>query len=381
MPKADVGLRVIEFVHRLLQIDAEWTEARERGFTWWPGTFSQTVWAEPPYEDDGIILSRVHVQTDLLRGVPDTTVPALAPYMRAATLSGFVRDGQDFGVLRIASSFYVHEQIEDSLGRLLGLATAHQAATAHHLTADLARAAGGEPFVSGPPGGGLRTRDDDMVRVVESQIVPAGAGPSAFAGPEFAQAAVWLERQGFFTNADEEGLTSELPFGEITSVLTLKSGDPHPELGNGLTGRLVLPVLPGESASARAVEAALNLNSDEVSTHTDVHFAGSRCPTERGLAFHLFVPNIVGGPGWVTNFTFALARRAMWASRVFDQAFEPQGQSAMDQLAEQMAGLDDDEFQAVLDSIPPGEDRDKTIQALTAVRAAMRSSPPADYAG
>ena len=48
----------------------------------------------------------------------------------------------------------------------------------------------------------------------------------------------------------------------------------------------------------------------------------------------------------------------------------------MERVAEQMAGLDEDAFQAVLDSIPPGEDREKTILALTAVRSAMRYQPP-----
>ena len=377
MPKPDVGVRVAGFVYRLLQIDAEWTAPRDRGFAWWPGTFAQSVWAEPPYEDGDVTLSRVHVQTDLLRGMPDAGVPALAPYMRAAALSGFVRDAADPGVLRLATCFSVHEQVEETLGRLIGLAAALQAATAYRLAADLARATGGEPAVSGPPGRVPRTRPDDMVRVIENQIAPAGAGPSAFAGPEFGQAADWLERQGFVTNADETGLTSELPFGGMTSLLTLRADDPHPELGSGLTGRLVLPVLPGEAASARAVEAALNLNSDEVASHTDVQFAGSWCPAERGLAFHLFVPNLVSGPGWVTNLAFALARRAMWAAGVFDQPFEPEGQSARDRVAEQMAGLDDEAFQAVLDSIPPGGGRENTIRALTAVRAATRSRPDA----
>jgi len=355
MSKSDVGVRLVRYVHRLLQIDAEWTEPRERGFTWWPSTFAQKVWAEPPYEDRGITLARVHVQTDLLRNVPEALAPALASYMRTTALSGFVRDNETPGVLRLASSFYVHEQIEEALGRLVGLTAALQAATAYRLTADLARITGSEPAVSGPPGRSLRALPDDMVRVVEDQIVPAGGRPPVYAGPEFEQSAEWLEQQGFFTNADQQGLTSELPFGEITSLLTLKADDPHPELGNGLTGRLVLPVLPGEAASARAIKAALDLNSREVSDHTDTHFAGSWCPTERGLAFHLFVPNIVCGPGWVMNFTLAVARRAMWAARVFDQAFEPQWQSAM----EHVAALDDETFRALLDSIPPGKDREK----------------------
>lgn len=61
MTESDVGTRVVGFVHRLLAIDDEWTQAGERGFTWWPAAFAQRVWADPPYDHDGTTLARVHV--------------------------------------------------------------------------------------------------------------------------------------------------------------------------------------------------------------------------------------------------------------------------------------------------------------------------------
>jgi hypothetical protein len=45
MSNRDVGVREVDFVYQQLQIEAGWSEPRERGFTWWPGTFAQSVWA------------------------------------------------------------------------------------------------------------------------------------------------------------------------------------------------------------------------------------------------------------------------------------------------------------------------------------------------
>jgi hypothetical protein len=207
MPIRDVGTRVVEFVHRQLQVDAEWCVSGPRGFTWWAGPLAQHVWADPLYEDDGIILSRVHVRTDVVRGVPDEAVAALSPVMRAATMSGLVRTDEEGGAFQLASSFFVHDQVEGGLRRVVALSAALQACEAHRLGADLARATGGRAAESAGPDGHVRRQPDDMLNVVEAVIAPQGAGPSATTGPEFAEAANWLGEQGFFANGGETGLT------------------------------------------------------------------------------------------------------------------------------------------------------------------------------
>ena len=86
MARPDVGTRVIDFVHQYLQIDEEWTARGERGFVWWAGPLAQSVWAEPPDEDRGVVLSSVHVRTDLLRGA---TAGGLAAVMEVAAQGGW----------------------------------------------------------------------------------------------------------------------------------------------------------------------------------------------------------------------------------------------------------------------------------------------------
>lgn len=91
------------------------------------------------------------------------------------------------------------------------------------------------------------------------------------------------------------------------------------------------------------------------------------------LEFMFFLPNLAGGPGWVTNFTMAMAVRARWAAARFGDTTAAGGATTATVLAE-LAGMDDASFRAVLDALPPGEDRERAIQALAAVRAAMRAN-------
>lgn len=384
MPICDVGTRVVEFVRQRLQVEGQWCEPGERGFTWWAGPLAQCVWAEPPYEDNGVTLSRVHVRTDLLRGVPDgETIVACAAVMHRAALSGLVRIDEDRGGnLLFASSAYVCDQMEASLGLVVALAAALQTAEAHCLMADLAQATGGEPRESAPPNEETRRHPDEMLSIIENLVAPHGVGPSVYTGPEFTRAAEWLEQQGIFANADETGLTAEYPFGEQTSLLTLKTGEPHPVLGNGLSIQLTLPLMPGEEESLDGVQTALAMNAREVTEHTDSHFTGSWCADPRGLAYRSFFPNLLGGgPGWVTNVVLAMTRRAKWAADVFGRAFDPHAASATrNELWEELADLGDAEFQAFLSNMPLGEDREKAIIVLTAMRDALREQRSTDSA-
>jgi hypothetical protein len=288
--------------------------------------------------------------------------------MQAADLSGLVWSGED-GAIQFASNFYVHEQMEASLGLVVALAAALQAAEAHALVAGLAAAVGGVPAASAPPGRAARRRPDEMLDVIDNLVAPRGMGPSVYPGPGFVQAVKWLEEQGFFSNGDETGFTAEFPFGGMTSLLTMRTGEAHPLLGNGLGIRLVLPLMPGESESAETVRVALKLNSAEVSEHTDTHFARSWCPGARGLAHHSFLPNLLGGgSGQVMNFTFTTARRSRWAAGVFEQEFTSGTPPAM----ERVLALDDAEFQALIDNLPPGAGRERMVQLMTLLRDARR---------
>lgn len=75
---------LVEQLYRQFQPHAQWSEPR--GFTWSPEGFPQRVWAD--------IHGRVHIETDLLDGVPDTahTRSHLASLAHLATFSAYLWD-------------------------------------------------------------------------------------------------------------------------------------------------------------------------------------------------------------------------------------------------------------------------------------------------
>jgi hypothetical protein len=77
-----------------MQIEAEWAVQERTSFTWWAHTLAQRVWVAPPREFQGIALTTLHIETDLLAGVPmgEGTWTRLALVNQYATLSAYVAD-------------------------------------------------------------------------------------------------------------------------------------------------------------------------------------------------------------------------------------------------------------------------------------------------
>lgn len=84
----------------------------------------------------------------------------------------------------------------------------------------------------------------------------------------------WGRSDSAFGTADETGLTIETPFGDNSALLTLKTNQPHPHLGNGL---LVVLKIPHRVANEKAISEANWLNYLESSTWTSkrMPFTGS----------------------------------------------------------------------------------------------------------
>ena len=108
----DPGLAVVEHIFKEMKIDREWSTRQERGFTWWGKDFAQTVWAEPPFEDSGFRISRVHARTDVAAGFKGTpeNLAKLFALNRFASLSALIVDGRESSEIRFAASMYVNDK-------------------------------------------------------------------------------------------------------------------------------------------------------------------------------------------------------------------------------------------------------------------------------
>ena len=140
----DLGTRVVDHVFKRMMIDEEWAVREPRGFTWWGGKLAQRIWTDPPIQDDGFTIWRVHAQTDLLRGWSRVKqgpekLNALAHY---ATVSAFLVEQERSDTVRLASSLYVPGEVESDLRESLSLIASIQTAEAHIMAEKLAEVAG-----------------------------------------------------------------------------------------------------------------------------------------------------------------------------------------------------------------------------------------------
>src|SRR5262249_40373482 len=124
------------------------------------------------------------------------------------------------------------------------------------------------------------------------------------------------------------GLSAEFPFGRLTSLLQMKTAEPHPRFGHGLLILQSLPQVP-HGESAEAAELALKLNESEQDSTFFGHFLGSWCPGTHALTFATFCPNFLYAPSLAVNLAMNAVRRAWWAATQafdagwdFDQAWE-----------------------------------------------------------
>lgn len=320
----DPGQRLVDHLYTSFSIDAEWAAREPRGFTWWGGPCAQRIWAEEAYDDKGVVISRVHASTDLVRIVEPTEkiLRVLSATANFATMSGFTIED---GAVQSRASVWVHEGTLEMWKHIFAVAAAVQNASAQIEAKALAVALGCQPALSAHPDSGIRDDLDDMLNVIEAVIAPMGRGTSKFIGPDFTAAErVAGPRVSVLTTASDDGLTSELAFGNDTSMLLMMTDQPNPRLGSGLLSVLTLPIrLPEAEIPKRIFE----LNRLEVEELNHAPFLGSWCkhPSLDGLIAHVsFLPNVCALPNLPMQLLMYAAARNQWAAGILS-ASEPQG--------------------------------------------------------
>jgi len=298
---------VLRFLTARMQIEAEWAVQERTSFTWWAHTLAQRVWVTEPREFQGVPLTTLHIETDLLSGVPmdASTWTRLANVNQFATLSAYVAD-QEAGTIRLHASVSLTAE-NWLLARAIALhAMALQMADAFVEAAELADAFGGMVAASPHPQRGLRERPDEMVGILEI-YQQRGEGESPFDEDEIA-GLVHLEPRPWTMAANEpHRLLAELEFAEdLPARLELDAAERHASLGSGLQMRLLLPVEPDEAIAQK-------LNANEC-VEPDAHQLGAWCvDPERGLMFTGFVPAAAHSPGLSRALVYHLSAKNEWA--------------------------------------------------------------------
>ena len=307
---AEIEASVLNFIIDRLQIEDAWLEWRGRGFTWWAGMLAQRIECAPPRELHGVTAVTLHVETDLLTGVPLTSATwhRLAAINRFATLSAYVADVAA-GTVRLHASVTLTES-NWPMARVLALhASALQVADAHAEAGELSRVFHAAVDATGHPARGARPLPDEMLGVIEV-YQQRGQGPSPVTTEELATL-VHLEPRPWSLAANEPNrLVADLDFAaEQPARLELDASVVHPALGSGLQLRLLIPVEPDAAIAQR-------LNANEA-VQPDAHQLGAWCvDDERGLGFAAFVPSAAFMPELLHALVYHTAGRNEWAREV-----------------------------------------------------------------
>ena len=298
---------VLRFLTARMQIEAEWAIQEKTSFTWWAHTLAQRVWVAPPREFQGVELTTLHIETDLLAGVPmgATTWTRLANVNQFASLSAYVADVSQ-GTIRLHASVSLTSD-NWLLARSIALhAMALQMADAYAEAPELAAAFGGTVAATPHPLHGMRERPDEMVGILEI-YQQRGDGDSPFDADEIAQL-VHLEPRPWTMAANEEHrLDADLEFAtDLHARLELDASEKHASLGSGLLMRLLLPVEPDDAIAQK-------LNASEC-LEPDAHQLGAWCvDPEHGLMFTGFVPAAAHSPGLSRALVYHLSAKNEWA--------------------------------------------------------------------
>ena len=154
---ADCGNRILKYMFESMMIDNAWSIREERGYQWWGQHFAQRVWAEPPRKELGDQMILVHVETDFLRSVPDTskTYLELNKLQSLSSLYAFVYFPTEKKI-SLHSTAYVYEGNYGWLSRMLVAVAGLQLADAYGYPA-LHKVFDGSEWDSTPhPANGLR---------------------------------------------------------------------------------------------------------------------------------------------------------------------------------------------------------------------------------
>ena len=298
---------VLRFLTARMQIEAEWAVQEQASFSWWAHTLAQRVWVAPPREFQGVPLTTLHIETDLLAEVPmnAATWTRLSNINQFASLSAYVADTarQTVG-LHASVSLTADNWL---LARSIALhAMALQMADAYAEAAELAEAFGARVNATPHPQRGLRERPDEMVGIL-GIYQDRGGGESPFTPEEIAQLVHLEPRPWTMASSELMRLDADLEFAtDLPARLELDASEKHPSLGSGLQMRLMLPVEPDEAIAQK-------LNANE-SLEPDAHQLGAWCvDAERGLMFTGFIPAAGHAPGLARALAYHLSAKNEWA--------------------------------------------------------------------
>ena len=301
-------------------IDEDWTIRTPRGFSWLGHRLAQSVEASPLFESLGMVVSvigaRIRIVEDV-HGSPDVVHQVLADLNSRAVGAAYVY-WPDQRSVEVSLAHVVHHDTLVFRPKQIAAFAILSLCEAEREADNLAGRLGGRAVRETHPQLGVRTVPDDMLNV-EAVFQRDGAAPSRFAVSHELQSIVDHVRGTPFASmgATAGGVCVEVPLGNATTLIELRTDVPHPHLGSGLSVKTVLPF--GETHADLAAFAG-RLGRGQSQTAEGVGGLGAwgvRTTNGRQHAtYSRFVPNSMHSPGFALDVAMGEINRARWVDRL-----------------------------------------------------------------
>lgn len=313
----DAGLELVNYVFERMQIDSKWSVRHRRGFTWWGKDHAQHVWADPPVEDDGIYVSRVHARTEVGMGFRSdaANLGKLSALNCFASLNALLPEEDETAQLNFVSNVYVHEETPHSIRELFKVAVAMQAANGQIWGERIEQLFDAQSARSAHPVSGPRGDSDDMLEVMRDAVAPEGRKTVRWKAADLQEAGGTLQQilpVAQVVVDPSTGLSAVIPFSRQSAdsaLIMVQTTEAHPQLGNGVFIRLTPPL---RFVREEPELLAARLNRLESRSWTATHFLGAWCSMKSFVHFVTFCPNLAYRPGLLTNLLIGMMTRLFW---------------------------------------------------------------------
>ena len=319
----DTGNETLSRIHKVLQIDEEWTTRRDRGFTWWAHRLPHHIDAGPAIDDRGIVVTRITSRIPILRNVqaaPHVVEQVLADLNCLSDSYCYVYDPESRSIDSVQSGL-VHEQTMNWRPRLLASLFMVQLEHAEKDATALRRALRARIASSGHPARGRRKEPDAMLEVIHFYFLTYGEGDNHFASKfEFETIVEQTERINAVSfGASETGVCIEVPFGDSTALITLIASERNPRIGQGLGVFLQLPIF---TTFDECAWLAAWLNRREAAGEFLSPFTGAWSVKKAGdsctVARCSFIPNALHLPGLALDAACGAIRKLRQVNALFN---------------------------------------------------------------
>ena len=317
IPRVDFGPKVLASVFRLLQVEPNRSFCAPREFTWWPNEFAQRIWVTRVHHADFDFRINVHVETDLVKEVPDgsATAKALGLLNRSVSVSALVLRPLTGQICLHASVSVTRRTFHKNRFDIFATTVAIlQAGDAAHWAPIVAGAVKAPIDRTVDPSSLARPRPHPGLRHLEAFAI-VGEEPSRFARfgglEEVKRILSWTMLEPL-----DDGLEGEFVYegsaGERRRVqLGVYLGHVHLAVGRGLHLAMSLPI-PGSA------DLVLRLNHLHAETLSGAHGYGAWC-LEEYLRYELFLPNVLAKSGVMETAALFMIHRAEQAYQLASQ--------------------------------------------------------------